>query len=205
EKDRNRRYETASAFAADVERYLSDELVQACPPSAWYRFRKFARRNKRAVVTSAAAALMVVLAVVGLVTSTFLIAREQRATANALQAETNAKDDREEALQRERHEANLHRITLAHRELSADNLGRALKLLEDCPEDLREWEWRYLKRLCKVEPLVIENKWEVYSVAFSPIGERLASGSGDGAIKIWDSKTGKVVQTLPAAHSDAVV
>jgi tetratricopeptide (TPR) repeat protein len=46
EKDRNRRYETASAFAADVQHYLHDEPVQACPPSAWYRFRKFARRNK---------------------------------------------------------------------------------------------------------------------------------------------------------------
>jgi tetratricopeptide (TPR) repeat protein len=46
EKDRNRRYETASAFAADVQRYLHDEPVQACPPSAWYRLRKFARRNK---------------------------------------------------------------------------------------------------------------------------------------------------------------
>jgi hypothetical protein len=46
EKDRNRRYETASAFAADVQRYLNDEPVLACPPSAGYRFRKFARRNK---------------------------------------------------------------------------------------------------------------------------------------------------------------
>src|SRR5262249_25542208 len=46
EKDRNRRYESASAFAADVQRYLADEPVQACPPSAWYRFRKFARRNR---------------------------------------------------------------------------------------------------------------------------------------------------------------
>jgi tetratricopeptide (TPR) repeat protein len=46
EKDRNRRYETASAFAADVQRYLHDEPVQACPPSAWYRLRKFARRNR---------------------------------------------------------------------------------------------------------------------------------------------------------------
>src|SRR5947209_4335040 len=50
EKDRNRRYETASAFAADVQRYLHDEPVQACPPSRWYRFRKFVRRNKRVAV-----------------------------------------------------------------------------------------------------------------------------------------------------------
>jgi tetratricopeptide (TPR) repeat protein len=46
EKDRNRRYETANGFAMDVQRYLADEPVLACPPSAWYRFRKFARRNK---------------------------------------------------------------------------------------------------------------------------------------------------------------
>jgi tetratricopeptide (TPR) repeat protein len=46
EKDRNRRYESASAFAADVQRYLDDEPVLACPPSAGYRLRKFARRNK---------------------------------------------------------------------------------------------------------------------------------------------------------------
>ena len=46
EKDRNRRYETANGFAMDVQRYLADEPVQACPPSARYRLRKFARRNK---------------------------------------------------------------------------------------------------------------------------------------------------------------
>ena len=40
EKDRNRRYETANGFAADVQRYLADEPVQACPPSAWYRLRE---------------------------------------------------------------------------------------------------------------------------------------------------------------------
>ena len=44
EKDRNRRYETANGLAMDVQRYLNDEPVAACPPSAGYRFRKFARR-----------------------------------------------------------------------------------------------------------------------------------------------------------------
>jgi tetratricopeptide (TPR) repeat protein/serine/threonine protein kinase len=46
EKDRNRRYETANGLATDVQHYLADEAVQACPPSVAYRFRKFARRNK---------------------------------------------------------------------------------------------------------------------------------------------------------------
>jgi serine/threonine protein kinase/uncharacterized protein HemY len=52
EKDRNRRYETATGLARDVERYLKDEPVLACPPSAAYRFRKFARRNKAPLTTA---------------------------------------------------------------------------------------------------------------------------------------------------------
>jgi tetratricopeptide (TPR) repeat protein len=51
EKDRDRRYESASAFAADVQRYLNDEAVAACPPSAGYRLRKYVRRNRRALAT----------------------------------------------------------------------------------------------------------------------------------------------------------
>src|SRR5262245_26819436 len=61
EKDRNRRYETANGFAMDVQRYLNDEAVQACPPSATYRLRKFARRNKTALATAAALALLVLV------------------------------------------------------------------------------------------------------------------------------------------------
>jgi eukaryotic-like serine/threonine-protein kinase len=65
EKDRNRRYETANGFAADVQRYLNDEAVQACPPSAGYRLRKFARRNKRPVLAAAVVLLVLVAGIVG--------------------------------------------------------------------------------------------------------------------------------------------
>jgi len=50
EKDRTRRYESASAFAADVQRYLADEPVLACPASRGYRLRKFARKNRPLLV-----------------------------------------------------------------------------------------------------------------------------------------------------------
>jgi tetratricopeptide (TPR) repeat protein/tRNA A-37 threonylcarbamoyl transferase component Bud32 len=53
EKDRNRRYETASGLAADLLHYLADEPVLACPPSAGYRLRKFARRNKGRLAVAA--------------------------------------------------------------------------------------------------------------------------------------------------------
>src|SRR5262249_32177984 len=83
EKDRDRRYESASAFAADVQRYLHDEPVLACPPSVWYGFRKFARRHKAALATAVAVALTVLV----LATSAVVIALQQQATQTAQQAE----------------------------------------------------------------------------------------------------------------------
>jgi WD40 repeat protein/serine/threonine protein kinase len=191
EKDRNRRYESASAFAADVERYLQDEPVLAGPPSAWYRFRKFARRNKRAVVTATAVALAVVLAVAVLATSTVLIA-------GALEAETQARNDLEQALQRERRDAYFHRISLAQSELSVNNLGRALQLLDDCPEDLRNWEWHYLQRLCRTDPVTLQGQGGgIRGVAFSPKGRCLATANEDGTVGLFDLEAGVA---LPSLH-----
>jgi WD40 repeat protein/serine/threonine protein kinase len=188
EKDRGRRYETANGFAMDVQRYLADEPVQACPPSTLYRLRKFARRNKAALATASIVAGVVIVAVA---VSTLLIWREDQ--------------NLQEALERERRDSYLHRIDMVHNALSADNLSRALKYLEECPEGLRGWEWDYLMRHCRFEPLILRDKTEVHGVAFSPDGEHLASGNGNGTIKIWNSKTGELVLTLPKAHSDTVV
>jgi serine/threonine protein kinase/tetratricopeptide (TPR) repeat protein len=91
EKDRNRRYESASAFAADVQRYLADEPVHACPPSTGYRLRKFARRNKGPVLAVSLAILALVAGVVG--TSIGLMRAEQRA-----EGERRAKDTAEKRL-----------------------------------------------------------------------------------------------------------
>src|SRR5205823_9512947 len=76
EKDRNRRYDTAGAFAADVQRYLDDEPVQACPASRWYRLRKVLRKHRRAL---SAVALVVVALVAGSVVSTWQAIRANHA------------------------------------------------------------------------------------------------------------------------------
>jgi serine/threonine protein kinase len=62
EKDRTRRYETASAFAQDIVRFLADEPVSATPPSAGYQLRKFVRRNKAALRVAALIAAVLVAA-----------------------------------------------------------------------------------------------------------------------------------------------
>ena len=82
EKDRTRRYDTASGLAADVQRFLNDEPILARPPSLAYRFTKFARRNRVAVVTSA---IVLATLVAGIVGTTWMatVARRRRKGPNA--------------------------------------------------------------------------------------------------------------------------
>jgi serine/threonine protein kinase/WD40 repeat protein/tetratricopeptide (TPR) repeat protein len=106
EKDRNRRYETANGLARDIQRYLHDEPVQACPPSAWYRLRKFARRNKVALVTAG----LVVAALIGgtAVSCYFAVQANERAREaeaaldRATTAEGQIREDRDRILNAER-------------------------------------------------------------------------------------------------------
>ena len=94
---------------------------------------------------------------------------------------------------------------MADRELSIDNLDAAQGAMKDCPEELRGWEWHYLNRLCKVDPRFIRDSTEVNSVAFSPDGESIATAGGDGAIKIWNSRTCQRNRILNPAHTDSVL
>ena len=87
EKDRSRRYETASGFAADVRRFLAEEPVEARPPSAWYSFRKLALRNKAALTTVALVAGALVL---GTAVATWQAVRATRAEEQARAGEQRA-------------------------------------------------------------------------------------------------------------------
>ena len=91
EKDRNRRYETANGLAADLRHYLDDQPVQACPPSAWYRFHKFARRNKSALATTFLLGLALLVAVGGIAGSIAWAMRERAAVAQQAARDTAAR------------------------------------------------------------------------------------------------------------------
>jgi tetratricopeptide (TPR) repeat protein len=102
EKDRSRRYETASSLARDVRRYLADDSVEACPPSAAYRFRKFVRRHRGSVLIAGALAATLIVVIGALLAiraerSRNRTAREARATASALAAVRIARDRIDEA------------------------------------------------------------------------------------------------------------
>src|SRR5262249_46387889 len=93
EKDRGRRYETASAFAADVRRFLDEQPIEARPPSAWYRFRKLARRNKVALTTTALVPAALVVGTTGSVWQAI------RATVAERTAKSNERAAREQKLE----------------------------------------------------------------------------------------------------------
>jgi serine/threonine protein kinase len=98
DKDRNRRYETANAFALDIQRYLADEPVLASPPSAVYRLRKFARRHRGPLL---AAALLLLALLAGLVGTGVSLVRAYAAEAEARDQAAAAEQARQaEAVQR---------------------------------------------------------------------------------------------------------
>jgi serine/threonine protein kinase/tetratricopeptide (TPR) repeat protein len=130
EKDRTRRYDTASALARDVERYLHDEPVEACPPTVGYRLRKAYQKN-RAAVHTAAALLLAALLVVAAQTWSLLQARAARRDAEAardvadeqrLEAERQRADAvrEKERAAREKLEAERQRADAVHHKGRAD-------------------------------------------------------------------------------------
>jgi serine/threonine protein kinase len=98
EKDRNRRYETANAFALDVQRYLADEPVQACPPSAGYRLRKFVRRNKGPVLAAGIVVFLLVAGIVGTTTGLLRALAAEQKTDKALTRLTAEQEKTQAAL-----------------------------------------------------------------------------------------------------------
>ena len=83
DKERSRRYESASSLANDVERFLNDDAIEARPPSAAYRFQKFARRHRAALSTATVIAAVLVIAAV---VSTWQAVKATRAEASTKRA-----------------------------------------------------------------------------------------------------------------------
>jgi serine/threonine protein kinase/Flp pilus assembly protein TadD len=165
EKDRNRRYETASALAADVQRYLHDEPVQACPPSAWYRFRKFVRRRKVALVTALVMSVAV-LVVASSIGWTLYDRHERR---------SRAAHEIERAVQESKRLQSLRRWpdALAYAEHAEDILNRVdgqeslRSVVSELLKDLRMLGWLEELGLRKSEAVVENSKTNLQQSGFA--------------------------------------
>jgi eukaryotic-like serine/threonine-protein kinase len=220
EKERSRRYDTASGLARDIERYLRDETVEACPPSAPYRLRKFARRHRIGLLAGTGAVLTLLILLVVLIVSNRMIAQEGDRKEAALNGERKAlalaqqrSDDAarnlvaaRESERTARHALYAAQINLAQQSAASADVDQMLELLNSLrpdpgQEDLRGFEWYYLWRLCHKESLTLQEfSSPVRSAVYSPNGKVLATSEG-AEIKLWDPKSGALVATLKAASS----
>jgi WD40 repeat protein/serine/threonine protein kinase len=262
-KERDRRYESATGLAGDVERFLNHEPVLAGPPSAAYRLRKFVRRNRPQVI---AGSLLLLALLGGIVGTTFGLIQALRARADeaeqrgiaeanearavaAARAEQTARE--QEADQRKKAEKAWDRaegllyatqLELAFAAWGEKNARLARQHLEKTRLERRGWEYDFLVtqfnhlgqrtvqspacfshdgrlaraganktvKVCDAftgqEILTLAgHTTPVTSVAFSPDGKRIVSGSGGrgarseplpGEVKVWDAVTGREIHTL---------
>ena len=132
----------------------------------------------------------------------------------ARQAEAEARASETKLREKAEGQDYFRHITLAQVEWSANNVTEAERILDECPQRLRNWEWHYLKRLCHEEILTLTGHTRgVRSVAFSPDGKRLASGSygaefvqreyypkytaeTSGEIQVWEVESGRRISML---------
>jgi WD40 repeat protein len=115
---------------------------------------------------------------------------EKKQTERALKAEEAARQEAIRALY-------LRRISLAYAEWRDNEQGRAEQLLEECPPALRQWEWRYVRRLSRAYARVLDaHTAAVNAVAVNPAGTRFATASTDRTVRIWDARSGEQLQLL---------
>jgi len=181
EKDRNRRYEAASAFAADLVRFQQGEPVIAAPPSVSYRLTKYAKKHRTLLATVSA---FVVVLMGGIVATTIQAVRATRLA----KSEAAARASQRELLYASE-------MALAYQSLDFGQVQRARQLLGKQPPALRGWEWRDL--WAKTRPMELEVLGQpgyVSAVAYARDGSRWALGyGGEGGVRLYDAKDNRLL------------
>jgi WD40 repeat protein/serine/threonine protein kinase len=214
EKDRGRRYQSANGLAQDLERYLANEPVEACPPSAGYPLRKLAGKYRTPLRVASAFLLLLVL---GVIVSMWLAIRATLAEQAARESEKEARHQKQEAsdardqaekrgdqlaslndqLRRTNYVADMNLARVAWDENNLLRTGELLDKYQARPgeTDLRGFEWYYLRRLLHADLRTLKaHEGGVTAMAFMPDGKLLTSGTDRPPEGMRDSKeaTGQV-------------
>lgn len=206
EKERHRRYSTASDLASDIRRFLDDQPVDARPPSMSYRFRKYVRRNRLFVASIAAiATILVVATFVSSGFAAWALVEKQIADekAKVLTIERDEKDglivekermrvaavQRNEQLEKQLYYAHIGQASSAIREY---NLISARKNLDACPKDHRDWEWSRLHALVTPDHSRVRELPGQENAQFTTDGRRIFTSAVDdngATLSVWNADT----------------
>ncbi len=182
EKEKPRRYASASDLGSDIRRFLDSEPIRARPPSALYQLRKLAARH-RGLVAGLAATFLTLVA--GIIVATRLAMEEA--------AQRGIADEQTRAARAEAYHAN---IVAASAALESHRVNTAARHLDRAPEEYRGWEWRHLDSLLDQSLLVIDHASPVNDVVFLDDGAQLVTGTDDGKVRLWDAASGELVLTI---------
>ena len=226
EKDRTRRYETANGLAMDIERYLGDEPIVARPPSTSYRISKFLKKNRTFVATTAVIVLLLLAGIIGtslfaykadkaadraresaiaekrqreIADEKTAIARGEKEKAKANERRALIAEDLAEAeAQRARDSEASAKFQLANARWDANRVAEARDVLQQIPVEYRDnFEWHFCNRhFLGSDFTCFGHTEDVESVAYSPNGALIASGSRDNTVRVWDAKSGLEINSL---------
>jgi hypothetical protein len=169
EKNPAERYGTARELADDLQFFLDDRPIRAKRSSLLQIARKWARRHPAVVCAAVTSSVLFLLAlVIVLAVTNAQIGAAQKQLKISLYSQVLAR------VQRER---------------EAGNVGLAEELLDDPQfQELRGWEWHYLKRLRYGPRPPLHHTSLMSGLALSPDGQLLAAGGNDGIVKIWNTR-----------------